>query len=244
MIQLANSIGGGGSVAGVSRLGQSVWVLCCRCLAPAAPPQPDRCRGRARNPHGPQAAFPSGGSARGSARSECVADLQYRDAFEFAVGHGVATRAALDPEGECRVVHTCWVPTAEVERGAAAAIDGVELGMEALAELTDGVGGGQELGPLVTEYRGWIDTQKTKIQVKHARSKETAGRCCNGPKARPSISRPALPCSMIPRYSMPSALPIVSWRPLPAVGSARCKARTRPSWTRRAGVRSSWRSSS
>ena len=46
---------------------------------------------------------------------ERVADLQYRDAFEFAVGHSVATEAVLE-DGVCRVVRTCWIPEAEVER--------------------------------------------------------------------------------------------------------------------------------
>ncbi len=69
---------------------------------------------------------------------ERVADLQYRDAFEYAVGHGVATHAVLDAAGKCREVHTCWIPCAEVERVAPAPIDGVELGMEALAKLRDG----------------------------------------------------------------------------------------------------------
>lgn len=41
-----------------------------------------------------------------------VADLQYRDCFEWAVGHGVATRA-IESEGPCREVTTTWVPTAE-----------------------------------------------------------------------------------------------------------------------------------
>jgi hypothetical protein len=55
-------------------------------------------------------------------RDEQVADLQYRDAFEYAVGHNVATRAVLDPQRECREVHTRWIPSAEVPRVAAASI--------------------------------------------------------------------------------------------------------------------------
>lgn len=37
---------------------------------------------------------------------ERIAELQYRDAFEFAIGHGVATRAEVDPDGTCRRVTT------------------------------------------------------------------------------------------------------------------------------------------
>jgi hypothetical protein len=45
-----------------------------------------------------------------------VAELQFRDAVEYAVGHGVATHAALDPDGRCRTVETTWIPGAEVEK--------------------------------------------------------------------------------------------------------------------------------
>ena len=44
-----------------------------------------------------------------------IADLQYRDTGEYAVGHNVATEAIL-ADGHCQAVRTCWVPTAEVER--------------------------------------------------------------------------------------------------------------------------------
>ena len=50
---------------------------------------------------------------------ENVADLQYRDVYEYAVGHGVATELVMD-DGVCRQVHTCWIPMAEVERVAPA----------------------------------------------------------------------------------------------------------------------------
>ena len=71
---------------------------------------------------------------------ERVADLQYRDCFECAVGHGVATRAIVGSDGDCREVTTEWVPTAERGEGRAARRSpGVELSMEALA----GDGGGR-----------------------------------------------------------------------------------------------------
>jgi hypothetical protein len=69
---------------------------------------------------------------------ERVADLQYRDACEFAVDHSVSTTAIAN-DGECRTVKSCWIPDAEVERVAPAQIDGVELRMEELAKLTDGI---------------------------------------------------------------------------------------------------------
>jgi hypothetical protein len=69
---------------------------------------------------------------------ERVADLQYRDVYEYAVGHGISTRADVDAGGTCRAARTCWIPGAEVERVAPAKIPGLELRMEALAELADG----------------------------------------------------------------------------------------------------------
>ena len=44
-----------------------------------------------------------------------IADLQYRDVCEYAVGHGIATQADVDEQGNCRRVRTCWIPAAEVE---------------------------------------------------------------------------------------------------------------------------------
>jgi len=47
---------------------------------------------------------------------EQVADLQFRDVFEYAVGHGVSATAEHEPGGACCVVKTTWIPTAEVEK--------------------------------------------------------------------------------------------------------------------------------
>ncbi|MEW6688426.1 MAG: DISARM system helicase DrmA [Pseudomonadota bacterium] len=91
---------------------------------------------------------------------ELTADLQYRDVFEYAVGHGVSARATRDAAGVCREVCSCWIPSAEVERVAPSAIAGVELGMEALAQLTDGADAAAKLGALAQEYRNWISGQR------------------------------------------------------------------------------------
>ncbi len=56
---------------------------------------------------------------------ERVADLQYRDACEFAVGHNVATEAVLT-DCDCHEVRTCWIPGAEVERVAPAELQGID----------------------------------------------------------------------------------------------------------------------
>jgi len=103
----------------------------------------------------------------------CVADLQYCDAFEYAVGHNVSTHAIVGADGQCREVHTRWIPTAEVERVAPADISGVELGMESLALLADGSDARRKLSGLVTLYRQWIDSQKTKVPASEKNRKET-----------------------------------------------------------------------
>jgi hypothetical protein len=92
---------------------------------------------------------------------ERVADLQYRDAYEFAVGHSVAAEAVLAEPGHCREVRTCWIPEAEVERVAPAPITGVELSMEALGVLADGADAKVKLGSFVDQYRSWIAKQRT-----------------------------------------------------------------------------------
>jgi hypothetical protein len=105
---------------------------------------------------------------------ERVADVQYRDVCEFAVGHGISTRAVLDEQCDCREVHTRWIPAAEVERIAPAPIEGVELRMEHLAQLPDAATARAKLSALVTHYRAWIDQQKTKVPSRPKRRADTA----------------------------------------------------------------------
>ena len=69
---------------------------------------------------------------------ERVADLQYRDEGEYSVGHNVATEAVREDGVCCKVVRTCWIPDAEVEKVEPAKIPGVEISMDALANLKDG----------------------------------------------------------------------------------------------------------
>ena len=91
---------------------------------------------------------------------ERVADLQYRDVYEYSVGHGIATHAEIEDNGSCRTVSTCWIPGAEVELVAPAKIPNVELRMKSLAELTDSATAHRALGPFVQQYRSWMDGQK------------------------------------------------------------------------------------
>lgn len=104
---------------------------------------------------------------RGCGNGECTAewdervgDLQYRDVCEYAVGHGVAAEPVPGSDG--RSVRSVWIPAAEVERVAPAVLSGVELGMEALAELKDAEEACARLLPLVSQYRDWIAVQSRK----------------------------------------------------------------------------------
>lgn len=105
---------------------------------------------------------------------ERVADLQYHDACEFAVGHSIATEALLDEECECRTVRTCWIPGADVERVAPQDIRGVELSMDVLAQLANAFDAREKLGSFVSEYRKWIDEQQKKAPKSPAKRRETA----------------------------------------------------------------------
>jgi hypothetical protein len=96
-----------------------------------------------------------------------IADLQYRHAFDFVAGVGCSAEPVDLVAGQpCRVVRTCWMPSAEVEfvgHLESSALPGVELGMEALAAIKDGAEAAATLLPLVTHYRAWIAEQAKVI---------------------------------------------------------------------------------
>ncbi|OLP15933.1 helicase [Leptolyngbya sp. 'hensonii'] len=95
---------------------------------------------------------------------EAVASVQYRDEYEFAVGHNVSVIAKSEGKS-CTKICTNWIPTAEVARVAPAYIPGIELSMEALASANDAVTLRQMVGPMVTAYESWITKQgKTPLQ--------------------------------------------------------------------------------
>jgi len=110
---------------------------------------------------------------------ERVADLQYRDAGEYSVGHNVATEAIREDGKCCKLVRTCWIPDAEVEKVEAATIPGVEISMDALATLKDGADAKDKLGPLVAEYRKWIKAEADQIPKTPAKRYETGQELVN-----------------------------------------------------------------
>lgn len=104
---------------------------------------------------------------------ERVSDLQFRDVREFAVGHGVATDAVTDA-GACKLVRTCWIPCAEVERVEPAKIPTIELGMEKLAALSDHAAARAALAELPKLYTAWIEAQRKKSPSRPQRRTDTA----------------------------------------------------------------------
>jgi len=91
---------------------------------------------------------------------ERVADLQYRDDYEFAVGHNVSAIALVEPGGVCQKVWTAWIPTADVEKVIPTKVKNVELGMERLAEAATPAALRDMLYPLVDAYADWIKDQR------------------------------------------------------------------------------------
>ena len=103
---------------------------------------------------------------------ERVADLQYRDAGEYGVGHNVSTQAVLEGRA-CRLVRTCWIPEAEVEYVAWREIPGVEMSMDALSRIQDFAEANAKLSPIVKEYRSWIEALGAKVPTAPAKRRET-----------------------------------------------------------------------
>ena len=94
-----------------------------------------------------------------------VADLHYADTPEYATGHGVSAEWAL-VDDECRSIRTAWIGTAEVEKTTTADVPDVELSMEALGRLEDGTAAEQALGPLVAQYREWIEARQQEVAAR------------------------------------------------------------------------------
>jgi len=103
-----------------------------------------------------------------------IADLQYRDVFEFAVGHGVSAEEVDRSGANCPTVRTTWIPQAEVERVAPAPIPDVELSMKALGAIRSADEASAKLMPMVEHYRTWIENQRAVIPTLTGSRKKTA----------------------------------------------------------------------
>ena len=104
---------------------------------------------------------------------EQIGDLHYQNAPEYATGHAVAAEWEL-VNGDCRLLRTAWTPTADVEKTETVRVPGVELSMMILGELPDGAAASAALTPLVTNYRSWIEVQRTKLDGLSAEHQSTA----------------------------------------------------------------------
>lgn len=121
---------------------------------------------------------------RGNAndRDAQIADIQFRDVCEYAVGHGVSVHVldAGDAEhmGVVRTIGTRFLPRAEVKSvRAREALDGetVETGMEELAKLSTADDVEKALGGLPRAYGRWIEAMAARgAKLPNARRREVA----------------------------------------------------------------------
>src|SRR5439155_11951617 len=111
--------------------------------------------------------------ARAAEWDEQVSDLHFADTPEYATGHGVSAEWGI-VDGECHLLRTAWIPTAEVENTATVDVPGVELSMEVLGALADGAAAEAALQALVAHYRTWIKARRADIATLQGTRRETA----------------------------------------------------------------------
>jgi hypothetical protein len=90
---------------------------------------------------------------------EQIADLQYRKACEYAVGHGVSV-APTPASGPVTRVRTCWIPSYEVRGVIPREASGVTVAMDVLASLSSAEEVRRHLGELPEDYGRWIADQR------------------------------------------------------------------------------------
>lgn len=107
---------------------------------------------------------------------EKVADLQYSDVVEYAVGHNIAAIAVRDgAAGPCREVRTAWMPTADVAKVIPRELREVELSMEALAAAPSAQAVRDKVGPMLTAYAAWLTKQVAGLPTDRARKEVASG---------------------------------------------------------------------
>jgi hypothetical protein len=95
---------------------------------------------------------------------ERVADLQYCDTFEYAVGHGISARALEVTSSGCHSVETAWIPQAEVERiEHRTPPPDATLDMQKLATVNDAAEAKSLIKPLIRAYQEWIKENAVPI---------------------------------------------------------------------------------
>jgi len=103
-----------------------------------------------------------------------TADLQFRDHYEWAVGHGVSVEIP-DCSAKVTRIRTTWIPQCEVRKVETHEEPNVVTAMEALAELRDGAALHAALAPLADAYGRWIERQR-EIPLDSERRRETRKR--------------------------------------------------------------------
>jgi hypothetical protein len=107
-------------------------------------------------------ARPNRRDERSTDEDEKVADLQFRDCSEWAVGHGVSVEAlaADGQKGRVTGARTVWLPRQEVKRVDTLDLSDVTTSMDALAEPLSGAELKARLSPLMEHYGAWIAAQR------------------------------------------------------------------------------------
>jgi hypothetical protein len=124
---------------------------------------------------------------RGNAddRDDRVADLQYAEVLEFATGHNVSCDWMANG-ASCSTVWSTWMPSADVPFTEPAKMEGVLLGMDALATVSE-----QELAkglaPLVERYGNWIGTCRKELPRDGARKRTAEELIAAAERARTRI---------------------------------------------------------
>jgi len=123
---------------------------------------------------------------------ERIADLQYRDLHEYAVGHGISP-VATPYRHECTRVETTWIPSAFVHRveavGATAlSLDTETLRLDTLGAATDPGAVQSALAPLVTAWAAFIDGTGTE-GLSPERREVARGLCDDAHRARERLAR-------------------------------------------------------
>ncbi|MDP3273844.1 MAG: DISARM system helicase DrmA [Deltaproteobacteria bacterium] len=105
---------------------------------------------------------PSRQGEAGDSLDDRTADLQYRDAPEWGVGHNVSVVHPATSPGSHHVteLHTTWIPCSEVHRVETHTEPSVVTNMESLAALTDPLALTRALSPIVDAYSTWIEAQR------------------------------------------------------------------------------------
>jgi hypothetical protein len=103
---------------------------------------------------------------------ERIADLQYRNDYEFAVGHNISALAFPDAHNHCTEIRTAWIPTAKVEKVIATNLE-IELRMEAIAIAETAEAMRSIISPMVQAYTNWI-TQQAATELTEASRQTTA----------------------------------------------------------------------